>query len=163
MISNHLVVRKEKSTNTGLVRHLIVKILFVIHLLDFTLQNQPIPNADVPIPWLVDVWPILEDSTISRPQRAILSHLLEPYQVLPCKQARADINNLLPINWVQLIFCMSHVNAVNNCIPRCLWHWWNKILVKKIPQKQKTNYPNSPHKSLELSPSPPPPQLGWRR
>jgi hypothetical protein len=50
MISNHLVVRQEKSTNTGLVGPLIVKILFVIHHLYFTLQNQHIPSADVPIP-----------------------------------------------------------------------------------------------------------------
>jgi hypothetical protein len=50
MISKYLVVCQEKSTNTGLVWPLVVKILFVVHLLDFPLQNQPIPNADVPIP-----------------------------------------------------------------------------------------------------------------
>jgi hypothetical protein len=50
MISNHLVVRQEKSTNTGLVRPIVVKIHFVVHLLDFSLRNQPIPNADVSIP-----------------------------------------------------------------------------------------------------------------
>ncbi len=39
MISKYLVVCQEKSTNTGLVRPLIVKILLVVHLLDFSLQN----------------------------------------------------------------------------------------------------------------------------
>jgi hypothetical protein len=50
MISDHLVVRQEKSTNTGLVWPFVVKILIIVHLLDFSLQNQPIPNADLPIP-----------------------------------------------------------------------------------------------------------------
>jgi hypothetical protein len=61
-ISEHLVAHQEESTNMGLVRLLIVKILFVIHLLDFSLQNQPIPNADVPILRPVNVQPILKDS-----------------------------------------------------------------------------------------------------
>jgi hypothetical protein len=104
MISDHLVVCQEKSTNTGLVWPLVINILFVVHLLYFTFQNQPIPNADVPIPRPVNVGLILEDSIISRPQRATLAHLLEPYHVLPCKQARADINEPLPVKWVRLIF-----------------------------------------------------------
>jgi hypothetical protein len=100
MISNHLVVRQEKSTNTGLVRPLVVKILFVVHLLDFTLQNQPIPNVDVPILQPVNVQLILKDSIISGPQKAILAHLLEPYHVPPYKQAIANLNDPLPVNRV---------------------------------------------------------------
>ncbi len=108
--------------NTGLTRPLVVKILFAVHLLDFTLQNQPIPNADVPILRPVEVQPILKDAIISRPQKAILAHLLEPYHVPPCKQAIADLNVLLPVKRVQLIFCMSLSNAADDCIPHCLWH-----------------------------------------
>ncbi len=122
MISDHLVVHQEKSTNAGLVRPLVVEILFIVHLLHFTLQNQPIPNADVPILRPVNVQPIHEDSIISRPQKAIFAHLLEPYHALPCKQAIADLNDPLPVKHVRLIFCMSHANAANNCIPHCLWH-----------------------------------------
>jgi hypothetical protein len=122
MISNHLLVREEKSTNMGLVRPLVVKILFVVHLLDFTLQNQPIPNADVPILRPVNVRPILEDSIILPPQRAILAHLLESYHVLPHQQVPANLNDPLPVHRVQLIHLMSHANAADNCIPRCLWH-----------------------------------------
>jgi hypothetical protein len=100
MISNHLVVRREKSSNTGLVQPLVVKILFVVHLLDFTLQNQPIPNADILILLPVNVQPILKDSIISRPQKAIRAHLLEPYHVPPHKQAIANLKDPLPVKWV---------------------------------------------------------------
>ncbi len=132
---------QEKFTNMGLVQPLVVTILFVVHLLDFTIQNQPIPNADVHIPWPIHGHPILKDSIISLPQNPILAHLLEPFHVLPHKQAIADQNNPLPVKRVWLIFCISCVNAANNCIPRCLWHWWKKISQKgtaetqnKIPQ-----------------------------
>ncbi len=37
VISKHLVVRQKKSMNTGLVGPFVVKILFAIQLLDFTL------------------------------------------------------------------------------------------------------------------------------
>ncbi len=39
MISDHMVVHQEKCTNMGLVQPLVIKFLFVVHLLDLTLQN----------------------------------------------------------------------------------------------------------------------------
>jgi hypothetical protein len=47
MISSHLVVCQEKTTNAFLVRPLVVKIFLVVHFLNFTFQYQPILDADV--------------------------------------------------------------------------------------------------------------------
>jgi hypothetical protein len=46
----------------GLVQPLVLRILLVVHLLDFTIRNQPIPYADVPIPRPIYGCPILKDS-----------------------------------------------------------------------------------------------------
>jgi hypothetical protein len=91
MIGDHLVVRQEKSTNAGLVRPLVVKNFFIIHLLDFTLQNQTIPNADVPILRPVNGRPILEDSIIPGTQKVILAYLLEPTHVFLLQQMPANL------------------------------------------------------------------------
>jgi hypothetical protein len=45
----HLVVCQEKCMNMGLVQLLVIKIL-IFHLLNLSLQNQPILNTEVPIP-----------------------------------------------------------------------------------------------------------------
>ncbi len=47
MISNHLVVCQEKNVDAFLVRPLVVKIFFIIHVLNLTFQYQPVLDADV--------------------------------------------------------------------------------------------------------------------
>jgi hypothetical protein len=48
MISNHLVVCQEKTANVFLlIRPLVVKIFFVVHVLNLTFQYQPVLDADV--------------------------------------------------------------------------------------------------------------------
>jgi hypothetical protein len=50
LIGNHLVVRQEKTANAFFVWPLVIKILLVVHFLNFTFQYQPILDPDVPFP-----------------------------------------------------------------------------------------------------------------
>ncbi len=89
---------------------------------EVTERNNTDHILDRLINWQYLLPPIKLFYIISRPQKPILTHLLESYHVPPCKQAIADLNDPLPVKRLQLIFRMSCVNAANNCIPRCLWH-----------------------------------------
>jgi hypothetical protein len=50
LIGNNLVVRQEKTANAFFVWPHVLKILLVVHFLNFTFQYQPIFDPDVPLP-----------------------------------------------------------------------------------------------------------------
>jgi hypothetical protein len=77
MISNHLVVCQEKTANTFFVWPLVIKILLIVHFLNFTFQYQPILDPDVPLLRLVSSLPVLKDPVIFWTQKAILAQILE--------------------------------------------------------------------------------------
>ncbi len=54
LIGNHLVVCQEKTANMFFVWLLVIKILLVVHLLNFSFRYQPILDPVVPLPRLVN-------------------------------------------------------------------------------------------------------------
>ncbi len=141
MISDHLVVGQKKSINTGLVRPFVAKILLVVHLLNLSLQNQPIPNAGVCLPWPIYGRPILKESIIPGPQSPSLhisSNLpmfcfvsrRQPISTTRCQASGFD-SYFVWAAWMQLMTAFPAACGNDDLI----------FLGKMVLQKCRTNYP----------------------
>ncbi len=114
MISIYLVVCQEKTANAFLVRPLVVKIFFVVHVLNLTFRYQPVLDADVLFLQLVNNSPVLKDPVIPWTQKAILAQILELTHIPLLQQVPAPHDDILPIWRVRLVLFMSCLNPAND-------------------------------------------------
>jgi hypothetical protein len=123
MICHQLMIRKKKCLAAIFIRSVVVRILFIIHLLLVILRVQPIHDADVTRPCPGKLLPLfVEIILIPAKIVTIITHGSELPHVRASQQQVASFSKAPPIMAGHLKLMVSIINAAKDC-PQKFLSW----------------------------------------